>query len=163
MNMTKNTNNIILLKALYDHNLQFVDKLLINKSVTDNLYYANIKGENALLLCLHFEYRIMALKILDYENIGLEQIDHSLNNTLIMAIKKQYEDIALKILNKGFKDINYVDTYGDTALTLILIDLAILVNQRLAGVRRCELDQLRFLLLLARDKAIAKRSVGISR
>ncbi len=118
--MTKNTNNIILLKALYDHNLQFVDKLLINKSVTDNLDYANIKGENALLLCLHFEYRTMALKILDYDNIGLEKIDHSLNNTLIMAIKKQYEDVALKILDKGFKDINFVDTYGDTALTCAL-------------------------------------------
>ena len=71
MNMTKNTNNIILLKALYDRNLKFVDKLLINKSVTDNLNYANLKGENALLLCLHFEYRQMALKILDYDKIGL--------------------------------------------------------------------------------------------
>jgi len=120
MDMTKNTNNVILLKALYDGNLQFVEKLLTNKSVTDNLDYANIKGENALLLCLHFEYRQMALKILDYDNIGLEQIDHSLNNTLIMAIKKQYEDVALKILNKGFKDINYVDTYGDSALTCAL-------------------------------------------
>ena len=54
--MTKNTNNIILLKALYDHNLQFVDKLLINKSVTDNLYYANIKCENDLLFCLYIKF-----------------------------------------------------------------------------------------------------------
>ena len=45
---------------------------------------------------------------------------------------------------------------GDTALTLILIDLEILVNQRLAGVRGCELDQLRFLLLLGHDEAIAR-------
>jgi len=120
MNMTKNTNNIILLNALNDGNLQFVEKLLINKSVTDNLDYTNIKGENALLLCLHFEYHTLALKILDYDNVGLEQIDHSLNNTLIMAIKKQFEDVALKILDKGFKDINYVDTYGDTALTSAL-------------------------------------------
>ena len=34
-------------KALYNNNLQFVDKLLINKSVTDNLDYTNIKGKNA--------------------------------------------------------------------------------------------------------------------
>ena len=115
--MTKNTNNIILLKALYDKNLKLVNKLLLNKSISSNLAYVNLKGENALLLCLHFEYHDLALKILDYDNVGLEQIDHKLNNTLIMAIKKKYEDVALKILNKGFKNINYVDVFGDSALT----------------------------------------------
>ena len=78
MLITKNINNIILLKALSDGNQRLVNKLLIYKNVIDNLDYTNLKGENALLLCLHLKFHDMSLKILNYNKIGIEQIDHLL-------------------------------------------------------------------------------------
>lgn len=113
-------NNKILIQALYDRKLNVVEQLLKDKQVITHLNYANEKGETAFLLTLHFDMPDIAHKILQYSNIGLEQIDGLKNSTLILALKKQYEDIGLKILQKGFKNINYVDANGDTALTCAL-------------------------------------------
>ena len=113
-------NNKILIQALYDRKLNVVDQLLKDKNVISHLDYANEKGETAFLLTLHFDMPQYALKILQYSNIGLEQIDGLKNSTLILALKKQYEEIGLKILQKGFKNINYVDANGDTSLTCAL-------------------------------------------
>ena len=110
-------NNKILIQALYDRKLNVVEQLLKDKQVITHLNYANEKGETAFLLTLHFDMPDIAHQILQYSNIGLEQIDGLKNSTLILALKKQYEDIGLKILQKGFKNINYVDANGDTALT----------------------------------------------
>lgn len=111
-------NAIELINALYDRNFDKIHDLLDNHDI--ELNYANAKNENALLLCLHFELREIALKILDKPNCGLNQIDKLKNNTLVFAIKKFYEDVAIKILNKGYKNINYVDAHGDNALSCAL-------------------------------------------
>ena len=111
-------NAIELINALYDRNFDKIHDLLDNHDI--ELNYANAKNENALLLCLHFELREIALKILDKPNCGLNQIDKLKNNTLVFAIKKFYEDVAIKILNKGYKNINYIDAHGDNALSCAL-------------------------------------------
>ena len=112
--------NQILLQSLYDRNLNVFKKLIVEKHVQDNLNYANDKGENALLLSLHFDLPEITLEILKYSNIGIDQIDVSKNNSLILALKKQYEEIGLKILQNSLKNINFVDNHGDSALTCSL-------------------------------------------
>ena len=116
--MIQRQNAIELINALYDRNFVRIHDLLDNHPI--ELSYANAKKENALLLCLHFELRDIALKILDKPNCGLNQIDGLKNNILIFSAKKFYEDVSIKILNKGYKNINYVDAHGDSAFSCAL-------------------------------------------
>ena len=55
-----------------------------------------------------------------YENCGINQIDYMGNNSLILALKKHYNDIAKLLIIKKIKNINYIDKHGDSALSCAL-------------------------------------------
>ena len=82
-----------LLNALNEKNKNI--NVILNLIPNSDLTFINEKRENALLLSLHYELPEITHKILMYENCGINQIDYMGNNSLILALKKHYNDVIV--------------------------------------------------------------------
>ena len=59
-----------------------------------------------------------ALRLLDEEDINVNQMDEYGDTALIWACNNKMERVALRLLDRAEIDVNQIDKYGNSALIL---------------------------------------------
>ena len=113
--------NTQLLSLISDGKENEAHYLLLKLKDKSHPEIVNKEGDTALLLCIHYSMEKLALAILDTNKANVTHIDKHKNSVLILAIKKNLESVANKIIDRYSEyNINYVDAHNDTALSVSL-------------------------------------------
>lgn len=137
INLVDKKGNNCLIVSCQKKLIPLISKILINTDI--NINQSNSQCCNALLFCCYnTELEDMALKILEFDNVEINQIDNKGEHCLILAIYRKMERLARKLLEYPHININHrkENSYGYGVLDMAImhkmedIALRILENKK---------------------------------